>query len=69
MSKVGFIGVGTMGCPMAANIISKGNDLNFYDPYVQDQNKSKLINLGGKYCSSIKELINDRDFIITCFIG
>ena len=65
MSKVGFIGVGTMGCPMAANIISKGNDLNFYDPYVQDQNKSKLINLGGKYCSSIKELINDRDFIIT----
>ena len=65
MSKVGFIGVGTMGCPMAANIVSKGNDLNFYDPYVQDQNKSKLINLGGKYCSSIKELINDRDFIIT----
>ena len=38
MSKVGFIGVGTMGCPMAANIVSKGNgnvnDLTFYDPYV-----------------------------------
>ena len=65
MSKVGFIGVGTMGCPMASNIVSKGNDLNFYDPYVQDQNKSKLIKLGGKYCSSIKELLNDRDFIIT----
>ena len=28
MSKVGFIGVGTMGCPMATNIISKGNDFN-----------------------------------------
>ena len=25
MSKVGFIGVGTMGFPMAANILSKGN--------------------------------------------
>ena len=39
MSKVGFIGVGTMGFPMAANILSKGNDLSFYDPYVQDQKK------------------------------
>ena len=48
MSKVGFIGVGTMGCPMASNIISKGNDLKFYDPYVHDENKSKLINLGAK---------------------
>ena len=46
MSKVGFIGVGTMGCPMASNIISKGNDLKFYDPYVHDENKSKLVNLG-----------------------
>ena len=42
MSKVGFIGVGTMGCPMATNIISKGNELSFYDPYVQDDNKAKL---------------------------
>ena len=46
MSKVGFIGVGTMGCPMASNIISKGNDLKFYDPFVHDENKSKLENLG-----------------------
>ena len=42
MSKVGFIGIGTMGCPMAANIISKGNDLTFYDPYVLDENKSNF---------------------------
>ena len=65
MSKVGFIGVGTMGCPMASNIVSKGNELNFYDPFVQAENKSKLENLGGKYCSSIKNLLDDRDFVIT----
>jgi len=65
MSKVGFIGVGTMGCPMATNIVSKGNELNFYDPFVQAENKSKLENLGGKYCSSIKDLLDDRDFVIT----
>lgn len=65
MSKVGFIGVGTMGCPMASNIVSKGNELNFYDPFVQAENKSKLENLGAKYCSSIKDLLDDRDFVIT----
>ena len=65
MSKVGFIGVGTMGFPMATNILSKGNDLSFYDPYVQDQNKFKLESLGGKYRTSIKNLLEDRDFIIS----
>ena len=65
MSKVGFIGVGTMGCPMASNILSKGNELKFYDPYVHDENKSKLENLGAIYCTSIKDLLDDRDFVIT----
>ena len=65
MSKVGFIGVGTMGCPMASNILSKGNNLKFFDPYVQEENKSKLLNLGGQYCTTIKELLDDRDFVIT----
>ena len=65
MSKVGFIGVGTMGCPMAANIVAKGNDLSFYDPYVLDENKSKLESLGGKHCSTIQSLLNERDFVIT----
>ena len=65
MIKVGFIGVGTMGCPMASNILSKGNNLKFFDPYVQEENKSKLLNLGGQYCTSIKEVLNERDFVIT----
>jgi 4-hydroxybutyrate dehydrogenase/sulfolactaldehyde 3-reductase len=65
MSKVGFIGVGTMGCPMASNIVSKGNDLKFYDPYVQDENKLKLESLGAQYCNSIKELLDGREFVIS----
>ena len=65
MSKVGFIGVGTMGCPMATNIISKGNDLNFYDPYVQDDSITKLTDIGAIHCTSLKDLLNDRDYIIT----
>jgi len=37
MSNVGFIGVGTMGYPMASNIVSKGNKLNFFDPFIQNE--------------------------------
>jgi len=65
MSKVGFIGVGTMGCPMATNIISKGNDLNFYDPYVQDDSITKLTDIGAIHCTSLKDLLSDRDYVIT----
>ena len=65
MSKVGFIGVGTMGCPMATNIISKGNDLNFYDPYVQDDSITKLTDIGAIHCTSLRDLLNDRDYVIT----
>ena len=43
MSRVGFIGVGTMGFPMACNIISKGNDLKFYDSYVHKENKKHMV--------------------------
>jgi len=31
MSKVGFIGVGTIGWLMMSNIVYKGNDLRFYE--------------------------------------
>ena len=65
MSNVGFIGVGTMGFPMASNIVSKGNKLNFFDPFIQNENKSKLEKLGAKYCLSISELLEDRDYVIT----
>ena len=65
MSNVGFIGVGTIGFPMASNIVSKGNKLNFFDPFIQNENKSKLEKLGAKYCLSISELLEDRDYVIT----
>tara|TARA_B100000700_G_scaffold329266_1_gene450272 strand:+ start:997 stop:1602 length:606 start_codon:yes stop_codon:yes gene_type:complete len=65
MSNVGFIGVGTMGCPMAINIIFKGNNLKFYDPFVQNENKLKLEKLGAKYCTSIKDLLEGCEYVIT----
>ena len=39
MKDIGFIGVGTMGCPMASNILRNNYNLSFYDPYVSEENK------------------------------
>ena len=33
MKNIGFIGVGTMGSPMALNLIKNGHSLSFYDPF------------------------------------
>ena len=47
MKKIGFIGIGTMGLPMASNIINKGYSLSFYDPFVNSDSVNALKNLGG----------------------
>lgn len=38
MNKIGFIGLGTMGAPMAMNLLNAGYELYFYsrrEPVVQ----------------------------------
>lgn len=65
MKKIGFIGVGTMGFPMASNLLRKGHQLSFFDPYVIENTKNELIKLGSAQTSSIKELCLDQDFIIS----
>jgi len=42
MKKIGFIGIGTMGLPMASNIINKGYSLSFYDPFVNSESVNTL---------------------------
>ena len=66
--KIGFIGLGNMGMPMALNLHkSKKIDLLGYDvsPKSLKQFKSKK----GKATSSLDELIKFSDVIITCVPG
>ena len=63
MEKIGFIGLGRMGLPMAANIIKGG-----YEVYVYDVVASQLeaaIAKGGLGCSSIAEIAEKSDILIT----
>jgi len=63
MQKIGFIGIGIMGKPMAKNLIDAG-----YPSVVYDLNKEALeeiISYGAKRASSCKEVASQCDVIIT----
>ena len=68
MIKIGFIGLGNMGLPMAINLSkSKKIDLLGYD--VNKSSIKKLTSKKAKATSSLDEVIKFADVIITCVPG
>ena len=62
MSNIGFIGLGIMGKPMAANLIKGGHTLYLHSRSGVPQ---ELTAAGGKACASAKEVAQKADVIIT----
>ena len=62
MSNIGFIGLGIMGKPMAANLIKGGHTLFLSSRSGVPQ---ELTAAGGKACGSAKEVAQKADIIIT----
>src|SRR5438094_7716686 len=62
MSKVGFVGLGIMGTPMAGNIRGGGHDLYVYDVKPVPKN---LSDKGAVACGSAKEVAEKAEIIIT----
>ncbi len=62
MTNVGFIGLGIMGTPMAANLIAAGHTL-----YLNTRRDvpASLIEAGGIACASAKEVAEKAEIIIT----
>jgi 2-hydroxy-3-oxopropionate reductase len=60
--KVGFIGLGIMGKPMALNLIRAGHALALHS---RSGVPADLTDAGGKACSSGKEVAQQSDIIIT----
>lgn len=63
MQKIGFIGLGHMGAPMAANLIKAGFDLSVYD--VVSDHMGPLLDLGAKRAYDIASLASNSDVIFT----
>lgn len=61
MSKIGFVGLGIMGTPMAANLIGAGHEVFLYSiPSIPES----LIQAGGKACASGREAAQKGEVII-----
>jgi len=62
MSKVGFIGLGIMGAPMAGHIIDGGHELFVH---TRTQVPQALIDKGAVVCASGQEVAQHSEFVIT----
>ena len=62
MSKIGFVGLGIMGTPMAEHLIKGGHEVFLFSiPSIPEA----LVQAGGKACASGKEVAQQADVIIT----
>jgi len=64
MEKIGFVGLGIMGKPMALNIIKAGFDLTFYARRQEVIDEVRAA--GGTYVDSSAKVSESADIIATC---
>lgn len=61
--KIGFVGLGIMGKPMAGHLIKNGYEVHLFDLNTDAVNE--LAELGGYKCNSNKEVAENSEIIIT----
>ena len=63
MARIGFIGLGNMGAPMAANLVKAGHRVSGYD--INPAVLRALESAGGQAASSAAEAARGAEFVIT----
>lgn len=63
MAKIGFIGLGNMGLPMAGNLAKKGHEVKAFD--LVEDNLAKAAQAGVKKVGSAADTAKDVEFVIT----
>ncbi|WP_086842918.1 2-hydroxy-3-oxopropionate reductase [Amycolatopsis kentuckyensis] len=61
--KLGFIGLGVMGAPMAAHLVAAGHDVSGYD--VTAAAGEKLAAAGGRAATGVADAVAGADVVIT----
>jgi 3-hydroxyisobutyrate dehydrogenase len=63
MARIGFVGLGNMGGPMAANLVKAGHQVTGFD--ILRANLEKLAADGGTPAPSLAEAVSGNDVVIT----
>ncbi|MCU7554222.1 3-hydroxyisobutyrate dehydrogenase [Alteromonas sp. ASW11-19] len=63
MTRIAFIGLGNMGGPMAANLVSSGMQVTVFD--LVQENVNALVDEGAKAAESAVSAVKDADVIVS----
>jgi 3-hydroxyisobutyrate dehydrogenase len=66
VTRVGFIGLGNMGSPMAVNIARAGFDTAVYD--IREEAANQACAAGAKKASSIAEVVKHAEILSSCVL-
>lgn len=61
MSRIGFIGLGNMGAPMASNLVAAGHSVRVFDIVTETMARVE----GGEPCESAEQAARDVDVVIS----
>ena len=65
MAKLGFLGLGLMGYPMARNLLRAGHEVALWSN-TADKARKLAAEAGGKACSTPREVAENADYIFLC---
>ena len=63
--RLGLLGIGRMGLPMAVNLINEGFEVTGYSRAGME----RFVAAGGKPAASAREAVRGQEFVITCLPG
>ena len=63
MAKIGFIGLGNMGLPMAQNLVKAGHEVSGFD--LSEYAVERLAAGGGTRAASVADACRDAEFVIS----
>ncbi|TPM32838.1 NAD(P)-dependent oxidoreductase [Mesorhizobium sp. B2-3-4] len=63
MTSIGFVGLGTMGAPMARNVLKAGHALTVFD--LNPASVARLVDAGAKAAASPREVAAGAEVVIT----
>lgn len=63
MATIGFIGLGNMGGPMAANLVKSGHTVKVFD--LVEENMKSLVAEGAEAASSASDAVSNVEFVVT----
>lgn len=63
MAKIGFIGLGNMGGPMAANLVKAGHQVTVFD--LSDEAVAHLVSLGAVAADKVSDVCSGADFVVS----